>query len=78
MVVGTDSLASNDQLSILAELLTLHQHFPDIPQLELLQWATLNGAKALGVEEQFGSFDRQKKPGVLLLSPDWKQVRRLR
>ncbi|MFM7839284.1 MAG: amidohydrolase family protein [Chitinophagaceae bacterium] len=77
LVIGTDSLASNDELNILAELRTLHQYFPEIPQPELLQWATLNGARALRQEEQYGSFDRQKKPGVLLLSPDWKQVRRI-
>ncbi|MES2645590.1 MAG: amidohydrolase family protein [Bacteroidota bacterium] len=65
--VGTDSLASNNQLSILAELQTLQLHFPFIQLDMLLQWATINGANALQVENEFGSFDKGKKPGVLQL-----------
>lgn len=77
IVIGTDSLASNHQLSILAELKTLQQHNPDIPMEELLQWATLNGAKALGIQERFGSFEKGKTPGVLLLEPELNVVQRL-
>jgi aminodeoxyfutalosine deaminase len=67
IVVGTDSLASNHQLSILEELKTLHASFPHIPISQLLQWATLNGAKALQLDEILGSFEVGKQPGVLLL-----------
>lgn len=67
IVIGTDSLASNHQLSILDELKTIHQSFPHIPIQELLQWSTLNGAKALGMENELGSFEKGKRPGVLLL-----------
>ena len=65
IVVGTDSLASNHSLCILDELKTLSKHFPSIPLSELLQWATLNGAKALQLDEQLGSFEKGKTPGVL-------------
>ena len=67
IVIGTDSLASNTDLSILAELKTLQLNFPDIPIGDLLKWATINGARALGKEEQFGSIEPGKKPGLLLL-----------
>ena len=67
LVVGTDSLASNHQLSILEELKTLSKAFPDIPAATLLQWATWNGARALEVSDRFGSFSRGKKPGVVLV-----------
>jgi cytosine/adenosine deaminase-related metal-dependent hydrolase len=77
LVIGTDSLASNHQLSILAELETLRRHHPDIPLEELLQWATLNGAKALGIQHRFGSFEKGKTPGVLLLENDLSNVKRL-
>jgi len=77
LVIGTDSLASNYQLSILAELKTLQFHHPEIPVEELLQWATLNGAKALGIQDRFGSFEKGKKPGILLLENDLNKVRRL-
>ena len=67
LVIGTDSLASNHQLSILDELKTLHQHLPHLSISLLLQAATYNGAKALGMEKELGSFEKGKKPGVLLL-----------
>lgn len=67
IVVGTDSLASNWSLSILDELKTIQQQFPDIPLSELLQWATSNGATALQMNRQLGSFEKGKTPGVILL-----------
>jgi aminodeoxyfutalosine deaminase len=67
MVVGTDSLASNHQLSILEELKTLQRVFPWLEFSSLLQWATVNGAAALGMDEILGSFAPGKTPGVLLL-----------
>jgi cytosine/adenosine deaminase-related metal-dependent hydrolase len=67
LVVGTDSLASNHGLSILAELLTLQAAYPELGTVRLLGWATAGGAAALQVDEQFGSFEPGKMPGVLLL-----------
>jgi aminodeoxyfutalosine deaminase len=67
IVLGTDSLASNHQLSILEEMKTLQQQFPAITLQQLLQWATSNGAMALQMEERLGSFENGKKPGVVLL-----------
>jgi cytosine/adenosine deaminase-related metal-dependent hydrolase len=67
IVIGTDSLASNSNLSILEELKTLQFNFPDTPIEDLLYWATMNGAKALKEEKRFGSIERGKKPGLLLL-----------
>jgi aminodeoxyfutalosine deaminase len=67
IVVGTDSLASNTKLSILEELKTLQFCFPDISIEDLICWVTINGAKALGEEEQFGKIEPGKKPGLLLI-----------
>lgn len=65
IALGTDSLASNHQLSIWAEIQALQTAFPEIPLAEMLQWATLNGAKALGMEDWLGSFEQGKKPGAV-------------
>ena len=65
--IGTDSLASNHSLSILDEMKTISQHFPQINLEILLQWATLNGANALGFQNELGSFEVGKNPGVLLI-----------
>ena len=66
--LGTDSLASNQQLSILAEMITLQQNFENVELSELIKWATINGAKALEIDEHFGSFDTGKNPGINLIT----------
>jgi cytosine/adenosine deaminase-related metal-dependent hydrolase len=50
VALGTDSLASNDTLSILDEMRFLAKLRPDLKPDEILRMATLNGAAAL----QFG------------------------
>jgi aminodeoxyfutalosine deaminase len=67
IVLGTDSLASNHQLNILEEIKTLHKNFPAIELQTMLQWATINGAKALQMDNVLGSFEKNKKPGVVLI-----------
>lgn len=73
-VIGTDSLASNDQLCIYNEINVLKKHFPFIQMEQLLQWATINGARALQIDDMFGSFEKGKKPGVLLLGEGVRRV----
>jgi len=70
LVLGTDSLASNDQLSIWEEIKLLQQHFPHITIPEMLKWATSNGARALKIEDRYGSFEKGKRPGVVLIRED--------
>ena len=67
ITLGTDSLASNYHLSILEEIKTIQQHFPQIPLTELLRWGTLNGAEFLGLEHKLGSFEKDKNPGIVLI-----------
>ena len=77
IVVGTDSLASNNQLNIVAELKTIRKNFPHIPIAELLQWATVNGAKSLNVEGFIGSFRKGRRPGIVLIGNELESVKRL-
>lgn len=70
MTIGTDSLTSNWQLSVLEEMKTIAKYQSFIPFELLLQWATLNGAKALGKEDVFGTIERGKSPGLLNLQFD--------
>lgn len=67
IIVGTDSLASNHQLSILEEIKTISKYYPAIPMETLLQWATSNGAKALQMDTKLGSFEKGKIPGIVLI-----------
>ena len=68
IVLGTDSLASNGSLDILDEIQTILKNFPSIPLEEILKWATINGAKALQMENELGSFEKGKKPGIVLMN----------
>ncbi|MBL7702286.1 MAG: amidohydrolase family protein [Ferruginibacter sp.] len=78
IVLGTDSLASNDELSILSEIKTLRTNFPEIELADLLKWATSNGAKALQMEDKLGSFEKGKQPGVILIDEsNAEKVKRL-
>jgi cytosine/adenosine deaminase-related metal-dependent hydrolase len=65
VAIGTDSLASNSRLSIIEELKTIHRHFSQISLPVLLQWATLNGARALGKDRELGSLSAGKRPGIV-------------
>lgn len=66
--LGTDSLASNHQLSILEEMKTIQAAHPDISIDELLTWACFNGASALKIDDWAGSIEVGKRPGINLLS----------
>jgi cytosine/adenosine deaminase-related metal-dependent hydrolase len=67
IVIGTDSYASNWSLNILDELKTIQKYNPSIPLAEMLGWATINGAAALQMDKVLGSFEKGKKPGVVLI-----------
>lgn len=66
--IGTDSLSSNHQLSVLAELQTIKQHYPDTDWEDLLRWGTYNGAKALQMDDIIGSIEIGKKPELILIN----------
>jgi cytosine/adenosine deaminase-related metal-dependent hydrolase len=65
--IGTDSLTSNWQLSVLEEMKTIARYQSYVDFETLLRWATLNGAEALGFEQELGSIEVGKKPGLNLL-----------
>jgi cytosine/adenosine deaminase-related metal-dependent hydrolase len=67
LTLGTDSLASNTGLSILDEINAIIKHKSSIPLKTLLKAATYNGAEYLGIENTFGSLEKNKKPGINLL-----------
>lgn len=67
MTIGTDSLTSNWQLSILDEMKTIAKYQSYVTTSQLLEWATINGAKALGFDNELGSIEKGKKCGLNLL-----------
>lgn len=84
ITLGTDSLASNHKLCILSEMATLQKHFPTLQLTRLLQWATINGARFLGIDKEKGTLEPGKTPGLNLITglndlkiTDQTKVRRL-
>lgn len=66
ITLGTDSYAGNRQLNMLEEIKSIQHAFGlSVPLAEILQWATLNGAKALQMQNRFGSFEPGKQPGIV-------------
>lgn len=71
VVLGTDSLASNPDLDILAEARFVAARHPDLPGETLLRMITLDGAIALGWGDVTGSLTPGKSADLVALSlPD--------
>ena len=60
LCLGTDSLASNADLSVWGEMRAIREIMPELSPETILRMATLNGAEALGLSDQCGSL----KPGL--------------
>ena len=65
MCLGTDSLASNDDLDVLGEIPELARSFPDVPVARWLDMATAGGARAL--RTGWGAIRPGHAPGLVLL-----------
>ena len=75
IALGTDSLASNPDLDILAEARFLRQHYPEVEPTALLHMLTLSGAEALGFGDVAGSLTPGKSADLVVLplpTKDWR------
>lgn len=65
--LGTDSLASNQDLSLWGELEAVARNFPEIPPEAIIRMATVNGASALHLADRAGDLAPGKKPRMFYL-----------
>ncbi len=73
--LGTDSLASNPDLDIMAEARFVRFRYPDFPGDQLLKMITLSGAKALGWADECGSLEPGKSADFVVLPlPDREEA----
>ena len=70
VAVGTDSLASVPDLNVFSELKEMRRLAPALPACLLLESATLNGARALGLETEFGTIDAGKRDTLITVQLD--------
>lgn len=68
ITIGTDSLASNDELCLLSEMKVLQKNIDYLSFTKLLEWGTINGAKFLGLDDDLGTIAKGKTPGLNLIS----------
>ena len=68
VAVGTDSLASVDDLNLFSELKTMPWLAPSVPAGRILESATLAGARALGLDHELGSLVPGKSSAVLAVA----------
>lgn len=70
LALGTDSLASNDSLSLWDEMRFLLKAFPGtFSPAEVLEMATLGGAQALHLGAEVGSLEKDKQADFLVVKP---------
>src|SRR5207247_4400900 len=67
VALGTDGLASNPDLDLLAEARFVHARYPDVPGATLVRMATLRGAEALGFADVTGSLSPGKAAAFALV-----------
>jgi|HubBroStandDraft_2_1064218.scaffolds.fasta_scaffold05696_5 cytosine/adenosine deaminase-related metal-dependent hydrolase len=67
--LGTDSLASNASLDVLAEARALADRFPTVRPRDLVAMATWGGARALG-REDVGRIAQGARPGLFAIDAD--------
>ncbi len=72
VALGTDSLASNDDLNLWNEMAFLQKQNPWLKEDALLGIATINGAKALGFEQFLGSVESGKRAELIVVQSDSK------
>jgi 5-methylthioadenosine/S-adenosylhomocysteine deaminase len=63
--VGTDSLASVEDLNLFSELKIMRTLAPTVPAATILESATLVGARALGLEKDLGSLTPGKRAEMI-------------
>ena len=67
IAIGTDSLASSPDLNVFAEIATLHALAPSVPAVSLLESATIQGARALGFDADYGTIEPGKLARLLAI-----------
>lgn len=66
--LGTDSLASNHSLSILDEMKCISEAFESITLDQMIAMATIQGAKALDLDDRLGTLEVGKASGINLIT----------
>jgi cytosine/adenosine deaminase-related metal-dependent hydrolase len=67
VAIGTDGRSSNPDLSVWHELQFLRRRFPGYDPAALLRMGTLQGARALGLDDRIGTIEPGKSPALAVV-----------
>lgn len=65
ILIGTDSICTNKEMDLFNDIDIILKNYPELKIEQLLMAATINGAKFLNIEKQYGSIEKNKKPGLI-------------
>jgi cytosine/adenosine deaminase-related metal-dependent hydrolase len=65
--LGTDSLASVSSLDLFAEMALLAREVPGVPPRAIIAMGTVNGARALHMEKEWGTLDPGRHAAILFI-----------
>jgi 5-methylthioadenosine/S-adenosylhomocysteine deaminase len=65
VAIGTDSLASVEDLNMFNEIAAVRALAPGVPATRILKSATLDGATALGFRSELGSIEPGKRAELI-------------
>ncbi len=65
LALGTDSLSSNRVISMVAEIEKMQEVYPALDLTEIVDYATINGARALEIDSWAGTIEVGKRPGLV-------------
>jgi len=68
--LGTDSLASSPDLSVLSEMRFVARHYPRLPGEVVFQLGTIRAAAALGRDREVGSLEPGKRADLAVVALD--------
>ena len=68
VAIGTDSLSSVEDLNLFSEIAALHRLAPDVAPSRLLESATLIGARALGLDGEYGALRPGARSAVIAVA----------
>jgi cytosine/adenosine deaminase-related metal-dependent hydrolase len=68
VAIGTDSAMSAGDLNLLEDLRLVHRIAPEMNPLEIWKMATINAARALGMESSVGTIEPGKSADFLMFS----------
>ncbi len=67
VALGTDSRASNPDLSVFHEMRFVAEHHPQLSAAQVLELGTLAGAKALGLDDHLGTLEAGKLASLAVI-----------